>query len=54
MYLDIISALMGAAAAVAAQFFFDPMPQAVDDEPLGAEMQFLEDLGQPTVETRSE
>lgn len=32
MYLDILPALLGAVAAVAAQFFFDPVPAASDDE----------------------
>lgn len=32
MYLDILPALVGAVAALAAQIFFDPIPAPSDDE----------------------
>lgn len=41
MYLDILPALVGAVAAIAAQIFFDPVPAPSDDE--AAEFHMMDD-----------
>ena len=48
MYLDILPALIGAVAALAAQIFFDPVPAPSDDE--AAEFHMMDD----NAETRTQ
>lgn len=48
MYLDILPALIGAVAALAAQIFFDPVPAPSDDE--AAEFRMMDD----SAETRTQ